>query len=86
MARYLIGRLIGLAIVFVIVSTVAFVLMHSVPGGPFDEEKSPCRRLPRPISCASTASTSRCTSNTCATWPTRCAAISASRSKARPRP
>jgi ABC-type dipeptide/oligopeptide/nickel transport system permease component len=41
MARYLIGRVIGLAIVFVIVSIVAFVLMHSVPGGPFDEEKSP---------------------------------------------
>jgi ABC-type dipeptide/oligopeptide/nickel transport system permease component len=41
MARYLIGRVIGLVIVFVIVSIVAFVLMHSVPGGPFDEEKSP---------------------------------------------
>jgi ABC-type dipeptide/oligopeptide/nickel transport system permease component len=41
MARYLIGRLIGLVVVFVIVSIVAFLLMHSVPGGPFDEEKSP---------------------------------------------
>src|SRR6476660_3685338 len=41
MARYLIGRLIGLVIVFVIVSIVAFLLMHSVPGGPFDEETSP---------------------------------------------
>src|SRR5690349_9003089 len=41
MARYLIGRIIGLVIVFVIVSIVAFSLMHSVPGGPFDEEKSP---------------------------------------------
>jgi peptide/nickel transport system permease protein len=41
MARYLIGRLIGLVIVFVIVSILAFLLMHSVPGGPFDEEKSP---------------------------------------------
>jgi ABC-type dipeptide/oligopeptide/nickel transport system permease component len=41
MARYLIGRIIGLIIVFVIVSIVAFSLMHSVPGGPFDEEKSP---------------------------------------------
>src|SRR5438105_12432258 len=41
MARYLIGRIIGLVIVFVIVSIVAFGLMHSVPGGPFDEEKSP---------------------------------------------
>ena len=41
MVRYLLGRVIGLVIVFVLVSIVAFVLMHSVPGGPFDEEKSP---------------------------------------------
>jgi peptide/nickel transport system permease protein len=41
MARYLIGRVIGLVIVFVMVSIIAFALMHSVPGGPFDEEKSP---------------------------------------------
>ena len=41
MARYLIGRIIGLIVVFIIVSVVAFSLMHSIPGGPFDEEKSP---------------------------------------------
>lgn len=41
MARYLLGRVIGLMIVFVMVSILAFLLMHSVPGGPFDEEKSP---------------------------------------------
>jgi peptide/nickel transport system permease protein len=41
MARYLVGRVIGLIIVFLIVSIVAFLLMHSVPGGPFDEEKQP---------------------------------------------
>ncbi len=41
MARYLIGRVIGLIVVFLIVSIVAFSLMHSIPGGPFDEEKSP---------------------------------------------
>jgi len=41
MARYLVGRVIGLVIVFIIVSIVAFLLMHSVPGGPFSEEKSP---------------------------------------------
>lgn len=41
MVRYLIGRIIGLVIVFIIVSIVAFLLMHSIPGGPFDEEKSP---------------------------------------------
>jgi len=41
MARYLIGRVIGLVIVFGLVSIVAFLLMHSIPGGPFSEEKSP---------------------------------------------
>ena len=41
MTRYLIGRIIGLIIVFLIVSIMAFLLMHSIPGGPFDEEKSP---------------------------------------------
>ena len=41
MARYLVGRIFGLIIVFLIVSILAFLLMHSVPGGPFDEEKSP---------------------------------------------
>ncbi|HNP71773.1 MAG TPA: ABC transporter permease [Kouleothrix sp.] len=41
MARYLIGRILGMVVVFVLVSIVAFLLMHSVPGGPFDEEKSP---------------------------------------------
>jgi ABC-type dipeptide/oligopeptide/nickel transport system permease component len=33
--------LTGIVVVFVIVSVLAFVLMHSVPGGPFDEEKAP---------------------------------------------
>jgi peptide/nickel transport system permease protein len=41
MLGYLIRRVIGLIIVFLIVSVMAFLLMHSVPGGPFDEEKSP---------------------------------------------
>ena len=41
MARYILGRLVGLVIVFLMVSVLAFLLMHSVPGGPFDEEKSP---------------------------------------------
>jgi peptide/nickel transport system permease protein len=40
-ARYLFGRLTGLAMVLFAVSVLAFVLMHSVPGGPFDETQSP---------------------------------------------
>ena len=44
MARYLIGRYILPNIslsVMIVVSVITFVLMHSVPGGPFDESKSP---------------------------------------------
>jgi ABC-type dipeptide/oligopeptide/nickel transport system permease component len=41
MARYLIGRLLGLLLVFWLVSIVAFLLMHSIPGGPFDEAQMP---------------------------------------------
>jgi ABC-type dipeptide/oligopeptide/nickel transport system permease component len=41
MASYLVGRVFGLVIVFLIVSVLAFVMMHSIPGGPFDEEKQP---------------------------------------------
>ncbi len=41
MVVYLLGRLSGIVVVFIIVSMLAFVLMHSIPGGPFDEEKSP---------------------------------------------
>ncbi len=43
MGRYLIGRLLSLALVLVVVSVFTFMLMHSVPGGPFDESKG---RLP----------------------------------------
>ena len=41
MVVYLLGRLSGIVVVFVIVSILAFVLMHSVPGGPFDETNQP---------------------------------------------
>ena len=41
MARYLIGRILSLIFVLFVVSVITFVLMHSVPGGPFDETKSP---------------------------------------------
>src|SRR5947209_16716162 len=41
MVVYLLGRFTGILVVFTIVSMLAFVLMHSIPGGPFDEEKAP---------------------------------------------
>jgi ABC-type dipeptide/oligopeptide/nickel transport system permease component len=41
MARYLIAR-IGSLIVSIVVATLAiFLIMHAIPGGPFDAEKSP---------------------------------------------
>lgn len=41
MARYILGRLAGIALVLVLVSIMIFFLMHAIPGGPFDEEKMP---------------------------------------------
>lgn len=41
MLVYLLGRVAGIAIVFIVVSMLAFGLMHSVPGGPFDETNNP---------------------------------------------
>jgi peptide/nickel transport system permease protein len=41
--RYIIGRLISLIFVLFVVSLIAFLLMHAVPGGPFDMGE---RRLP----------------------------------------
>src|SRR3982074_1148474 len=41
MVLYLFCRVSGIGVVFVIVSILAFVLMHSVPGGPFDETNQP---------------------------------------------
>jgi peptide/nickel transport system permease protein len=41
MVVYLIGRITGIIVVFILVSIIAFTLMHSIPGGPFDEEKAP---------------------------------------------
>jgi ABC-type dipeptide/oligopeptide/nickel transport system permease component len=38
MGRYILGRLLGLVFVLFAVSVIAFLLMHSVPGGPFDAD------------------------------------------------
>ncbi len=41
MGRYILVRLGGLAGVLVVVSLITFILMHLIPGGPYDEEKMP---------------------------------------------
>jgi peptide/nickel transport system permease protein len=43
MARYILGRLVSLVFVLFVVTLIAFLLMHAVPGGPFDVTE---RRLP----------------------------------------
>lgn len=43
MARYIAGRLLSLVFVLFVVTLIAFLLMHAVPGGPFDITE---RRLP----------------------------------------
>lgn len=43
MGRYILGRLVSLVFVLFAVSLIAFLLMHAVPGGPFDIGE---RRLP----------------------------------------
>jgi oligopeptide transport system permease protein len=44
--RYILGRLLSLIFVLFAVSLIAFLLMHAVPGGPFDVGE---RRLPESI-------------------------------------
>ncbi len=39
MGRYIVRRLIYLCVVLLVVSAITFILMHAVPGGPFDQEK-----------------------------------------------
>jgi ABC-type dipeptide/oligopeptide/nickel transport system permease component len=41
MARYLVGRLLGIVLVLFVVSIVIFLLMHAIPGGPYDEDQMP---------------------------------------------
>lgn len=41
MARYLLSRIISMGVSIIIVSIVIFLLMHAIPGGPFDESKMP---------------------------------------------
>jgi len=46
MARYVVGRLIGVLGVLVAVSLITFLLMHTVPGGPFDANAAQEQPLP----------------------------------------
>ena len=41
MLRYIIGRLLSILLTFFVVSVIVFLMMHSVPGGPFDGNDMP---------------------------------------------
>jgi ABC-type dipeptide/oligopeptide/nickel transport system permease component len=47
MARYVLGRLVGLITVLIAVSVLIFLLIHMIPGGPFDN--SPATKNERPV-------------------------------------
>ena len=36
MIRFILGRLLSIALTFTVVSVIVFLMMHAVPGGPFD--------------------------------------------------
>jgi oligopeptide transport system permease protein len=40
MGRYILDRLISALVTLLLIITVTFTLMHSIPGGPFDQEKA----------------------------------------------
>lgn len=40
MSRYIARRFIYMLVVLLVVSAITFILMHAVPGGPFDQEKA----------------------------------------------
>jgi oligopeptide transport system permease protein len=40
MGKFIVQRFIGMAVVLFVVSFITFFLMHAVPGGPFEREKS----------------------------------------------
>ena len=41
MIRYILGRLASVALTFTVVSVIVFLMMHAVPGGPFDGNDMP---------------------------------------------
>jgi oligopeptide transport system permease protein len=49
MARYVLGRLFGIFIVLIAVSIITFLMMHAVPGGPFDSSQQQEMPVPEEV-------------------------------------
>jgi peptide/nickel transport system permease protein len=47
MLRYLLWRALGVIAVLLVISLITFILMHSIPGGPWDELKMPLTGIQR---------------------------------------
>jgi peptide/nickel transport system permease protein len=47
MLRYLLWRALGVIVVLLVISLITFALMHSIPGGPWDELKMPLTGIQR---------------------------------------
>jgi peptide/nickel transport system permease protein len=47
MVRYLLWRAVGVVAVLLVISLITFILMHSIPGGPWDELKMPLTGIQR---------------------------------------
>ena len=49
MLRYTLRRLLGAIPTLLVIVTLAFVLLHAAPGGPFDSEKRMMPAASRPV-------------------------------------
>jgi ABC-type dipeptide/oligopeptide/nickel transport system permease component len=85
MARYIFVSAGQLLFVLLVVSLITFLLMHAVPGGPFDIKERALPEATRLLNLKSTVSTSRFGNSTSATFGPCSTSTSASRSRARPK-
>ena len=68
MIRYFLGRLISVALTCTVVSVIVFLMMHAVPGGPFDGNDMPVNDAVKAKLNPASAAINLCTSsisNTC---------------------
>ena len=76
---YFVRRLIFLVPLVLVISFLAFCLVHVAPGGPFDKDASRPRRKWRSNSRRSITWINHCSFNTGFTWKACCGAISGRR-------
>ncbi len=80
MLSYVLRRLVSVAVTFIVVSLIIFLMMHSIPGGPFDANDMPVSAAVRDKLMAQLGLDQPSTSSTCATCGACCISISVCRS------